>query len=159
MAELRRRVAEKKRQGLYSVDALAIDVAESREPFALEALEGLRASATFRPDLDVHSSTKPLVGRLVTKVKSKLVHVTSQPTLSLIQQSNSYNGHLLGYLATLGREVGRIGDGLEQTQDAVREAEIDRERDMARASARIDSLTARINELEAALAEIDAKRA
>lgn len=158
MAELRRRVEDKKRRGIYSVDALAVDAAEGRAPFALEDLEHLRASATMRPDLDVHRSTKPVIGRVVTKVKSSLVRVSSQPTIALIQQSNTYNGHLLGYLASLGREVNRLGEGVERAHDAVREAEIDRERDMSRAAAHVEALEARILELEARLEEIDARR-
>ncbi len=151
MAELRRRVEDKKRRGLYSVDALAVDASEGREPFALEDLEKLRASATMRPDLDVAPSTKPLVGRLVTKVKATLVRVTAQPAVAIIQQSNTYNGHLLGYLAALGREVNRVNEGVERAHDAVREAEIDRERDLAQGASRTDALEARLAALETIL--------
>ena len=65
MADLRRRVADKKARGLYTVDALVSDAAETIEPWGLEDLERLRALSVQRVDLAGTASTKPVVGGLI----------------------------------------------------------------------------------------------
>ena len=63
MEGLRRRVAEKKARGLYGVDALmAASTEDGDEPFGLDELETLRELAVQRVELDVTTSTKPVVG-------------------------------------------------------------------------------------------------
>ncbi|GEM_PF-5738463 len=155
MNELRRRVEDKKRRGLYSVDALAVDASEGRAPFGLDELERLRAASAMRADIGVHPSTKPVVGRLITKVKTVLVRITSQPAVSLMHQGNAYNGHLLGYLAGMGREVTRLGEEVTQAHDAVREAEIDRERDLAQTAGRTEEIAAGMDALGARLTTME----
>lgn len=155
MNELRRRVEDKKRRGLYSVDALAVDASEGRAPFGLDELERLRAASAMRADTEVPPSTKPVVGRLVTKVKSVLVRVTSQPAVSLMHQGNAYNGHLLGYLAGMGREVTRLGEEVDQAHEAVREAEIDRERDLAQTAGRTEEVASGMSTLGTRLAAME----
>jgi hypothetical protein len=109
MDDLRRRVAEKKEKGLYGVDALmAAATEDSGEPFGLDDLERLRTLAVQRVDIDVASSTKPLVGGLVSRVKRLLVRGASQPIYGISAQATAFNGALLAYLASLAREVSSL---------------------------------------------------
>lgn len=123
MADLRRRVAEKKAKGLYGVDALVADALdEPGEPFALEELERLRELAVQRVDIDVAVSTKPVVGGIVSRVKRLLVRGTSQPIYGLSAQQTAFNAALLSYLSALGREVGAVSRRLEE--ERARNAEL-----------------------------------
>jgi hypothetical protein len=119
MEDLRRRVAEKKAQGLYGVDALMeASVEEGAEPFGLDDLERLRELAVQRVDLRVAASTKPVVGGALSRLKRLLVRGTSQPVYGLSAQATAFNAALLGYLSSLAREVG----ALERQVQAEREA-------------------------------------
>ena len=109
MEDLRRRVAEKKAQGLYGVDALMeASTEDAGEPFGLDELERLRELAVQRVDLEVAPSTKPVVGGAVSRLKRLLVRGTSQPVYGLSAQTTAFNGALLAYLAALAREVGAL---------------------------------------------------
>ena len=141
MADLRRRVAEKKAKGLYGVDALVAEALDDPgEPFALEELERLRELAVQRVDIDVAVSTKPVVGGVVTRVKRLLVRGTSQPVYGLSAQQTAFNAALLSYLSALGREVGAVSRRLEEERE--RAAEL-------RES--VDRLTSELHRAEAGL--------
>ena len=108
MEDLRRRVAEKKAQGLYGVDALMeASTEDAGEPFGLDELERLRELAVQRVDIEVTASTKPVVGGVVSRLKRLLVRGTSQPMYGLSAQTTAFNGALLAYLSSLAREVRR----------------------------------------------------
>jgi hypothetical protein len=109
MEGLRQRVAEKKAQGLYGVDALmAASVEDDGEPFGLEELEALRELAVQTVDIDVAASTKPVVGGLVSQLKRLLVRGASQPMYGMSARATAFNAALLGYLSTLAREVSAL---------------------------------------------------
>src|SRR5262249_59776739 len=104
-SDLRRGVAGKKARGLYPVEARVVEATEGIEPYGQAELERLRALAVQRLDLTTSASTKPGVGRLVTRMKRMLVRGTSQPLYHLVGQTNTYNGALLGYLSQIARQV------------------------------------------------------
>lgn len=115
MGEVRRRVAEKKAAGLYTVDSLFDEGSNTTEPFHAEDLADIAKLAAIEPNLALARSTKPGVGQVVGKAKSGLVRATSQPLLDLADRSTSFNLALLGYvtemaqeLATLRAEVDRL---------------------------------------------------
>lgn len=106
MDDLRRRVAEKKAKGLYGVNALMASTTEDDgEPFGLEDLERLRDLAVQRVQIDTATSTKPLVGGAVSRLKRLLVRGASQPMYGMSAQATAFNGALLAYLSSLAREV------------------------------------------------------
>lgn len=117
MEGLRRRVADKKAQGLYTVDAVAADAVHSAEPFGLDQLERLRELAVQNVDLSVAASDKPVLGPAVSTVKRALVRGTSQPLYAAASRSNEFNAALLAYLAALAREVAALRAAVE-TADA-----------------------------------------
>lgn len=144
MEDLRRRVADKKARGLYGVDALMTDAVENGgEPFGLDELERLRELAVQRVELDTASSTKPVVGGAISRVKRLLVRGASQPMYSLSAQATAFNGALLAYLSSLAREVA----SLERQVRAGRE-EAERTRgDVDRLAADIASALARVGDV------------
>ena len=160
MADLRQRVAEKKARGLYSVDALMADRPTTDEPFAAEELERLRSQAVLRYEMAVIPSTKPVVGWVVTRVKRKLVRGTSEPGFRLAAQANAYHAALMAYLSQLGRELTALRHALqeiraavERAAQAVREAEVDRQRDLGQVEGRVEELAEELTELRARLAQ------
>lgn len=162
MADLRERVAEKKARGLYGVDALIVDRPQPAEPFSPEELERVRGLAVLHYDLDAGASTKPVVGRLVGKVKSTLVRGVSQPGFSLTAQLNAYHGSLVAYLTRMAHEITRLQRELSlaraealRASDAVREAEIERQRDLGQADGRIEELIDRLSAAEKRIAELE----
>jgi hypothetical protein len=162
MADLRGRVAEKKARGLYGVDALIVDRPPAAEPFSPEELERVRGLAVLHYDMVVGPSTKPLLGRLVTKVKSTLVRGVSQPGFSLTAQLNAYHGSLVAYIARMAHEITRLQQELVAVRaeavratDAVREAEIDRQRDLGQMEGRLEELADRLRAAEARLAHVE----
>jgi hypothetical protein len=145
MEDLRRRVAEKKARGLYGVDALMADAVEDDgEPFGLEELERLRELAVQRVDIEVASSTKPVVGGAVSKLKRLLVRGTSQPVYGLSAQATAFNGSLLAYLSSLAREVAALE---RQMRAAYEQAEL--------ASTAATDARARLAAAEERLARLD----
>lgn len=109
MEGLRQRVAEKKAKGLYGVDALmAASIEDDDEPFGMDELEQLRELAVQRVELEVTSSTKPVVGRVVSSIKRLLVRGASQPMYGMSARSTAFNAALLSYLATLARAVSAL---------------------------------------------------
>lgn len=122
MEGLRRRVAEKKARGLYGVDALMADSTEGDEPFGMDELEGLRELAVQRVELDVTTSTRPVVGGVVSKVKRLLVRGASQPMHGMSARSTAFNAALLSYLATLAREVSALERSARAERAAAEEA-------------------------------------
>jgi len=162
MADLRTRVAEKKARGLYGVDALIVDRASAAEPFSPEELEKVRGLAVLHYDLGVGPSTKPVVGRVVSKVKSTLVRGLSQPGFSLTAQLNAYHGSLVAYLTRLAHEITRLQNELtavraeaDRAVDAVREAEIERQRDLGQAEGRVEELIDRLRAAEERIAQLE----
>lgn len=130
MAELRRRVADKKAKGLYGVDALVADALEDAGPLDAERLETLRALAVQRVDLTALPSSKPVVGDALGKVKAVMTRGVSQPLYVMAEQTNQFNGALLAYLSALAR----------QASDATARAD--------RAEARLAALAERVAALE-----------
>lgn len=160
MADLRQRVAEKKARGLYSVDALMVDPPTTDEPFAAEELERLRSQAVLRYELAVLPSTKPVIGWVVTRVKRKLVRATSQPGFLLAAQANAYHAALMAYMGRLARELTTLRQALqearaaaERTAQSVREAEVDRQRDLGQVEGRVEELAEELAELRERLTQ------
>jgi hypothetical protein len=162
MADLRTRVAEKKARGLYGVDALVMDQVPGPEPFAPEELERVRALAVLHYDVAVGPSTKPALGGLLTRVKSTLVRGVSQPGYSLTAQLNAYHGSLVAYLARMAREMTRLQKELAEVRgeaqraaNAVREAEIDRQRDLGQLEGRVEELADLLRSAEVRIAQLE----
>ncbi len=162
MADLRSRVAEKKARGLYGVDALIVDRPPAAEPFSPEELERVRGMAVLRYDTAVNPSTKPVVGSFVTKVKTTLVRGVSQPGYGLTAQINSYHGTLVAYLTRTAHEITRLREELvsvraeaQGAHDAVREAEVDRQRDLGQHMGRVEELVDRLQAAEARIADLE----
>ena len=110
MEDLRRRVAEKKAQGLYGVDALMeASVEDDGEPFGLDDLERLRTLAVQqrrhrRRGLDQAARGR----RALARSSACWCAGASQPMYGMSAQSTAFNGALLAYLSTLAREVSAL---------------------------------------------------
>lgn len=125
--ELARRVAQKKAQGLYTIDALARGGMGGPEPLDADTLARLQVLADTTPDIGAARSTAPVIGPAVTKVKSGLVRGTQQPLLDLAGRTTAFNAMLLHYVTELSQEIVRLRtriDGLEARLG--NEGEIDR---------------------------------
>lgn len=165
MEDLRARVAEKKARGLYGVDALLDEGGAATEPFSAEDLERLRALSVLEYDIDVGpaSTGVPVIGGLVTQAKRQLVRGVSQPGYSLAAQINQYHGALLAYLTRVARELTALGTRVEAAEqaaaraaDAVREAEIERQRDLGQLEGRVEELVALLADAEERIARLEA---
>ncbi len=165
MSDLRGRVAEKKARGLYGVNALLDEGGSGTEPFSLEDLERLRALSVLEYDVEVGPSSKsvPVLGGLVTQAKRQLVRGVSQPGYSLAAQINAYHGALLAYLTRLAREITALGTRVDEaasaaarTADAVREAEIERQRDVGQLEGRVEELAALLATAEERISRLEA---
>lgn len=163
MADLRRRVEEKKARGLYTVDALAIDATETLEPYRIEDLERLRELAVQRVDLTLSASSKPVIGGLVTRFKRLLVRGASQPMYSMAAQTSQYNASLLGYVSQLAREITFLQRQVESAQretgevrHSLSEADLERQRDMGHLAGRVEELSDAIRGQAARLATAEA---
>lgn len=109
MEEVRRRVAERKAAGLYSVDALATSSPTSAlEPYGAADLAEVARLADVMPDFQLARSTKRGVGSVVTRVKSSLSRATSQPLIGLGDQQSRFNATLLSYVSELAQEVAAL---------------------------------------------------
>lgn len=162
MADLRERVAEKKARGLYGVDALVMDQTPGTEPFAPEELERVRALAVLHYDVAVGPASGPSLGGAATRVKSLLVRGVSQPGYNLTAQLNAYHGALVAYLGRMAREMVRLQKELtdvrgeaRRAEDAVREAQIDRQRDLGQLEGRVEELVDRLQAAEARIAQLE----
>ncbi len=116
MADIRRRVAEKKARGLYSVDALAAAAVDETGPLGADELERLRDLAVQRVDLSTTASTKPVLGPLVGQVKRRLTRAVSQPLYAMAAHASTFNAGLIGYAARLGREAAALRRDLDATR-------------------------------------------
>ena len=105
MATVRKRVAERKAQGLYSVDGLQTSARRDVEPFRVQDLVWLEEVAEITPDMSLVRSTKPGVGMAVGKAKAALTKATSQPLLDLAVRQSQFNAALLAYITELAQEV------------------------------------------------------
>ena len=106
MDEVRRRVAEKKAAGLYSLDAMAEPSPTSGvEPYGAADLAEVARHVDVMPDFQLAQSTKRGVGTVVTKVKSGLSRATSQPLIGMGDQQSRFNAMLLSYVSELAQEV------------------------------------------------------
>jgi hypothetical protein len=108
MDDIRRRVAEKRAAGLYSVDALAADRPRPIEPFRADDLAEVARLADVMPDFGLVRSTKPGIGVVVGKAKSGLVRATSQPLIGVADRASGFNAALIGYIAELAQEVASL---------------------------------------------------
>jgi hypothetical protein len=163
MGELRARVAEKKARGLYGVDALLDEGGSGTEPFSPEDLERVRALGALTYDVDVGPSSAPVLGGLATRAKRQLVRGVSGPGYDLAAQLNTYHGALLAYLTRLAREITALGarvedaaEAAERAADAVREAEVDRQRDLGQLEGRVEELVALLAAAEERIARLEA---
>lgn len=109
MEEVRRRVAEKKASGLYSLDAL-VDMTghPGVEPFGAAGLAEVARRVDVMPDFQLARSTKRGVGGVVSRVKTMLSRATSQPLIGMGDQQSRFNATLLSYLSELGQEVATL---------------------------------------------------
>jgi hypothetical protein len=162
MSDLRARVAEKKARGLYGVDAVIVDRPGAAEPFSPEELERVRALAVLNYDLSAGASSKPVLGGLITKAKRTLVRGVSQPGYSLTAQLNTYHGALVAYLARMAHEISRLQEEVDgaraetvRATDAVREAEIERQRDLGQVEGRVEELMDRLRAAEERIAQLE----
>ena len=106
MAEVQRRVAEKKASGLYSVDALAEPAGNTGvEPYNAVDLAEVARLVDVMPNFQLARSTKRGVGGLVSKLKSLLSRATSQPLIGMGDQQSRFNATLLSYVSELAQEV------------------------------------------------------
>lgn len=114
MAAIRKRVSERKAQGLYSVDGLRAPEGRDVEPFRVQDLVWLEEVAEIRPDMGLVRSTKPGVGMVVGKTKAALTKATSQPLLDLAVRQSQFNAALIAYITELAQEIevlrARIGE-------------------------------------------------
>lgn len=125
MEEIRKRVAQKKAAGLYSMDALVDMIGHaSMEPFAAPELAEVARRVDVMPDFQLARSTKRGVGGLVSRVKAMLSRATSQPLIGMGDQQSKFNATTLSYLSTLGQEVAVLRaevDALKAGETAGRE--------------------------------------
>lgn len=105
MAAIRQRVAERKAQGLYSVDGLRALEGRDVEPFQVQDLVWLEEVAEITPDMGLVQSTKPGVGMVVGKTKAALTKATSQPLLDLAVRQSQFNAALIAYITELAQEI------------------------------------------------------
>jgi len=105
MTTVRKRVAERKAQGLYSVDGLQTSAGRDVEPFRVQDLVWLEEVAEITPDMSLVRSTKPGVGMVVGKTKTALTKATSQPLLDLAVRQSQFNAALLAYITELAQEI------------------------------------------------------
>lgn len=158
MADLRRRAAEKKAQGLYSVDALAADAVINDEPFRADDLERLRESAVHTIDLSVVQSQKPVVGPIVTRFKRLATRSASQPVYSLAAQNNAFNADLLRYVALLGSDanvVRRTVEGHGARVDELSATLASANDDISAAVAAVTDLAGKLERLDERLDRIE----
>lgn len=165
MDELRARVAEKKARGLYGVDALLDEGGSATEPFSPEDLDRLRTLSVLRYETEVgpSSTSVPVLGGLVTQAKRQLVRGVSQPGYSLAAQLNAYHGALLSYLTGIAREITALGTRVDEAiaaagraADAVREAEIERQRDLGQLEGRVEELADLLAAAEERISRLEA---
>ncbi len=123
MDDIRRRVAEKRAAGLYSVDALAADRARPIEPFRADDLAVVARGADVMPDFGLVRSTKPGIGAVVGKAKSGLVRATSQPLIGVADRASGFNAALIGYVAELAQEVASLRAEVEHLTGGEPDAE------------------------------------
>lgn len=165
MRDLRGRVAEKKARGLYGTDALLDEGGVGTEPFSLEDLERLRSLSVLEYDVDVgpSSTSVPVIGGLVTQAKRQLVRGVSQPGYSLAAQINAYHAALLAYLTRLAREITALGTRVDEARaaaeaaaDSVRDAQIERGRDLGQLEGRVEELAALLAAAEERISRLEA---
>jgi hypothetical protein len=116
MDDIRRRVAEKKASGLYTVDALARSSHIHVEPLHPDDLAELGRIIEITPNLDLARSDRSGVGRAIGVVKHGLVRATSQPLLDAAEQTSAFNALLLAYVTELSSEVMRLRALLEANE-------------------------------------------
>jgi len=106
MAEVERRVAEKKAAGMYAIDALVSPTPSADvQPFAVGDLAELALLVDVIPDFELARSTKRGIGGIVSRLKSRLSRATSQPLIGMGDQQSQFNASLLSYLTELAQEV------------------------------------------------------
>lgn len=116
MERLRRRVAEKKAQGLYSVDVLAVDTMNPIEPLHVDDLIALQSLANVTPDFTIHPSTKPVLGRAITQGKKAVSRVTRQPVQDIALRTGEFNEALVHYVTRLSQDLAAVRAELASLQ-------------------------------------------
>ena len=114
MEEIRRRVAEKKAAGLYSVDALAETGERLTPPYRADDLAEVARLSDVMPNFELVKSTKPGIGAVVGKVKSGLSRATSQPLIGVADQASGFNAALIAYVSELAQEVAVLRKELDE---------------------------------------------
>lgn len=116
LEQIRSTVAEKKALGMYSIDALALDVVEMREPVEADQLDRARAAAAIHVEMQSVKSDKRVIGGLITRVKRLLARSSAQPLTSTARQQAAFNASTVAYLTALGREVAAQRERIEQLE-------------------------------------------
>ena len=124
MADIRRRVEEKKASGLYTVDALARSSRIEVAPLHPDDLAELGRMLEITPNLDLARSDRRGIGKAIGAVKHGLTRATSQPLLDAAEQTSAFNALLLAYVTELSSEVMRLR-GLLEARDGAAEGEGD----------------------------------
>lgn len=116
LEQIRSTVAEKKALGMYSIDALALDVVEMREPVEADQLDRARAAAAIHVEMQSVKSDKRVIGGLTTRVKRLLARSSAQPLTSAARQQTAFNASTVAYLTALGREVSAQRERIEHLE-------------------------------------------
>jgi hypothetical protein len=104
MRDVRRRVAEKKARGEYTLDAVTLDAIEASgdDPGGVEEL---RSIAVQRVDLTPWPSQRPVVGPALERARLLLSRTLSRPLFGMAEQATEFNASVVAGMATLNREV------------------------------------------------------
>lgn len=108
VAELERRVREKKALGLYTIDILAVDSVASETPFDAAGLARLAELVEVTPHPELARSTKPGLGGIVGRIKFALSRATSQPLAGVADETTQFHAALIPHLSLLAQEVERL---------------------------------------------------
>jgi len=114
MNDIRRRVAEKKAAGIYSVDALAESGGRVTPPYRADDLAEVARLSDVMPNYQLVRSTKPGIGAIVGKLKSGLSRATSQPLIGVADQASGFNAALVSYISELAQEVAVLRKELDE---------------------------------------------
>ena len=105
MGDVRRRVAEKRARGEYTLDAVTLDTIESASAGYAQPIEELRSLAVQRIDLTPWPSQRAVAGPLLERARLVLTRTLSRPLYGLADQASTFNAALIASVATLSREV------------------------------------------------------
>ena len=126
MHDVRRRVAEKKARGEYTLDAVTLDAIEALDGGLSGRIEELQSFAAQRVDLTPWPSRRPMVGPALERARLVLSRTLSRPLFGMAEQASAFNAALVASIATLTREVDELRRQVAEHAEELREL---RERD------------------------------